>query len=170
MAEVRFIEALDVLFPRGNKLFGEAGEHGEACVPPWPSVAAGAIRSRILADAGADFAAFAQGRPLRDASLQRAIGTPAAPGDFRIGWFSLARRGAGTVEPVFALPGDLYATEKDDRIAYLAPQPVPTRFKASAASESLECLGVLRHAQAENPWEDCGSQVGGLLRTWAARL
>ena len=158
MPESRYIAALDVLFPRGNKLFGDAGQHGEAQMPPWPSIAAGAIRSRMLADAGADFAAFAQGSPLRDASLRQAIGTPTAPGDFRIGWFSLARRGAGTVEPVFALPSDLYATEKDDRIAYLAPQPVPTRFKVSAASESLEYLGVLRHAQREKP-------LGGLWLT-----
>ena len=50
--ETRFLEPLDVLFLRGNQLFGEAGSYGEALMPPWPSVAAGAIRSRILADSG----------------------------------------------------------------------------------------------------------------------
>ena len=41
-----FIEPLDVLILRGNKLFADAGSHGEALMPPWPSVAAGALRSR----------------------------------------------------------------------------------------------------------------------------
>ena len=53
-----FIEPLDVLLLRGNKLFGDPGSHGEALIPPWPSVAAGALRSRMLADAGIDLAAF----------------------------------------------------------------------------------------------------------------
>jgi CRISPR-associated protein Cmr3 len=44
-----FIEPLDVLFLRGNKLFGDPGSFGESLVPPWPSVAAGAIRSALLA-------------------------------------------------------------------------------------------------------------------------
>ena len=48
----RFIEPLDVLFLRGNQLFGEPGSYGEALMPPWPSVAAGALRTRILADDG----------------------------------------------------------------------------------------------------------------------
>ena len=49
-----FIEPLDVLILRGNKLFADAGSHGEALMPPWPSVAAGALRSRMLIDAGID--------------------------------------------------------------------------------------------------------------------
>ena len=54
----RFIEPLDVLFLRGNQLFGEPGSYGEALMPPWPSVAAGALRTRILADDSVDMAAF----------------------------------------------------------------------------------------------------------------
>ena len=55
-----FLEPLDVLYLRGNKLFADAGAHGEALMPPWPSLAAGAIRSRLMAegaslDALADF-------------------------------------------------------------------------------------------------------------------
>lgn len=30
------IEPLDVLILRGNKLFADAGSHGEALMPPWP--------------------------------------------------------------------------------------------------------------------------------------
>lgn len=61
MTEYRFIEPLDVLYLRGNRLFDGAGAHGAALMPPWPSLAAGALRSRMLADGGADMAAFARG-------------------------------------------------------------------------------------------------------------
>jgi CRISPR-associated protein Cmr3 len=43
-------EPLDVLMPRGNRLFG-GGVHGESLMPPWPSVFSGALASRALADA-----------------------------------------------------------------------------------------------------------------------
>lgn len=45
-----FIQPVDVLFLRGNKLFGGPGDHGETLMPPWPSVFTGAICSRMLAD------------------------------------------------------------------------------------------------------------------------
>ncbi|NJD34630.1 MAG: type III-B CRISPR module-associated protein Cmr3 [Betaproteobacteria bacterium] len=157
MPEHRFVEPLDVLFARGNKLFGEAGQHGEAQMPPWPSVAAGAIRSRMLADADADLSAFARGEALADAALREALGTPAEPGSFRIGWFSLARRSGDAAEPLFALPADLNAIEKDDEIAYLNPQATPSKLKASAASERL---AVLRCAKADKA-------LGGLWLTGA---
>jgi len=141
MSETQFIAALDVLFPRGNKLFGDSGQHGEAQIPPWPSVAAGAIRSRMLADAGVDFFAFARGEHVSDTTLHEALGTPAEPGSFRIAWFSVARRVSGKVEPLTALPADLAAAEHEDAIRYLHPHPLPQGFKSSGATE---CLAVLR--------------------------
>ena len=45
MMQYRFIEPLDILNFRGNKSFGEGGEHGESRMPPMPSIFAGAIRS-----------------------------------------------------------------------------------------------------------------------------
>lgn len=148
MPEYRFVESLDVLFPRGNKLFGEAGQYGEAQMPPWPSVVAGAIRSRILVDAGMDVAAFARSEVLADIALRRMLGTPAEPGSFRIGWFTLARRSGKAVEPLFALPADLITIGKDDKIAYLNPQSTPTGLKASAVGERL---AVLRCAETDKP-------------------
>ena len=61
MTQYRFLEPLDVLFLRGNKLFGDPGSYGESLIPPWPSVAAGALRSRILADDGVNLTDFAAG-------------------------------------------------------------------------------------------------------------
>jgi CRISPR-associated protein Cmr3 len=96
-----FIEPIDVLALRGNKLFGEPGSYGESLVPPWPSVAAGAIRSMILARDG-DPAAFARGE-----AKHPTLGTPTEPGPFTLTAFHLARDRGGGVEPLFAPPADV---------------------------------------------------------------
>ncbi len=123
----RFIEPLDVLHLRGNKLFGDPGSFGECLIPPWPSVAAGALRSAMLARDGVDLAAFAQGRvshPL--------LGTPDAPGSFTVVGFTLARRlTCGQVESLHALPADLIA-ETDSRA-----------HRAEAGTESLKLARLL---------------------------
>jgi CRISPR-associated protein Cmr3 len=105
----RFIEPLDVLFLRGNKLFGDPGSNSESLVPPWPSAAAGALRSQLLAHDGGDLNAFAQGH-INHPSL----GTPQAPGSFALTAFHLARRQeGGTVHTLHALPADLVVTAKE---------------------------------------------------------
>lgn len=105
--QTRFIEPLDVLILRGNKLFGDPGSYGEALIPPWPSVAAGAIRSRMLTDDNIDMQAFARGQ-IEHATL----GTPAQPGSFTLSAFHLARRKAGgATELLIAPPADLSIVE-----------------------------------------------------------
>lgn len=89
MLHTRFIEPLDVLFLRGNRLFGEPGSHGESLLPPWPSVAAGALRALHHAETGK--------------VLDRAD-------DFRLCAFGLGRRQAGQIEAIHALPADLSVT------------------------------------------------------------
>lgn len=107
--EHRFIEPLDVLFLRGNKLFGDPGSHGESLVPPWPSAAAGALRSQLLAHEGVDLAGFAKGQ-INHPSL----GKPNAPGPFAITDFSVSRQLAdGKLQTLHALPADLVVTEED---------------------------------------------------------
>ncbi len=127
------IEPLDVLFLRGNKLFGDPGSFGESLVPPWPSVAAGAIRSALLAHKGIDLQAFAAGR-VSDPEL----GTPEQPGPFRVLDFRLARRFAdGRIEPLYLPPADLVIRRKDDgtiECARMRPQAVPRGIASSAAT------------------------------------
>lgn len=104
-----FIEPLDVLFLRGNKLFGDPGSYGESLIPPWPSVAAGAIRSRMLSDDGVDLAAFSAGKVEHST-----LGTPAQPGAFAVTAFHLARRHTGgRMEALIALPADLVVSEDE---------------------------------------------------------
>ena len=112
-----FIEPLDVLFLRGNKLFGDPGSFGESLVPPWPSAAAGALRSAMLARDGIDLAAFARGEVEHPT-----LGTPSQPGPFTVVGFTLARKGADArIESLHALPADLIAqTEGDGRITQIS--------------------------------------------------
>lgn len=153
MTEYRFIEPLDVLYLRGNKLFDGAGAHGAALMPPWPSLAAGALRSRMLADDGADMAAFARSEPLADLRLAEALGTPDQPGSFRIAGFTLARRVSDAIDPCFPLPADVVVTDKElNDASYLEPTAVAGALRSSAAFAKLP---ILRAAKPAKP-------IGGL--------
>jgi CRISPR-associated protein Cmr3 len=140
-----FLEPLDVLYLRGNKLFADAGAHGEALMPPWPSLAAGAIRSRLMAEG---------------ASLETLA-------DFRLTQFGLARlHESKAFERLWPLPADVIVS---DEIAladatYLRPCPTPTGVASSHALPKLPTL------QTNIP----GKPVAGLwltgdgIATWLA--
>lgn len=156
-----FIEPLDVLFLRGNKLFGDPGSHGESLVPPWPSVAAGALRSRMLADDGVDLAAFGQGR-----IDHPTLGTPASPGSFTVTAFHLARRFVdGRVELLMVQPADLQISEEAGAVTVHRIQP--TALAAGLlSSSSLPLMPVL-------PESTRGKPAGGYWLTetaWYAYL
>jgi CRISPR-associated protein Cmr3 len=112
-----FIEPLDVLYLRGNKLFGDPGAHGEALMPPWPSLAAGAIRSRLMME----------GETLESLAA------------FRLTQFALARRlpsSAGNqpsaVELLWPLPADVMVTDEQlNDTAYLHPAVLPPGIATS---------------------------------------
>ncbi len=111
-ATQHFIQPVDVLFLRGNKLFGDPGSFGESHVPPWPSVAAGALRSALLVHKGIDPVQFARGQ-----QAVPELGTPQEPGPFTLTAFHLARlKGTpegksidlNSIEPLFQVPADLF--------------------------------------------------------------
>jgi CRISPR-associated protein Cmr3 len=145
----RFIEPLDVLFLRGNKLFGDPGSFGESLVPPWPSVAAGAIRSRMLADDRVDLAAFARGKVAHPT-----LGTPAQPGSFAVIAFHLARRHTdGRVEALTAPPADVVITRTEAGSVEVR-KLTPTRLPGGgglACSYPLPCVPVLAQAERGKP-------------------
>lgn len=142
-----FLEPLDVLFLRGNKLFGDPGSYGESLVPPWPSVAAGALRSRMLADDGVDLAAFAQGKVAHPT-----LGMPGEPGAFAVSAFQLARRYAdGRIEALYAPPADLVISE-DDAGKHSARRLQPMQDLAGlAASTPFAALPILAEATRGKP-------------------
>jgi CRISPR-associated protein Cmr3 len=145
--EHRFIEPLDVLFLRGNKLFGDPGSHGESLVPPWPSAAAGALRSQLLAHDGTDLAAFAKGQ-----ITHPSLGTPAVPGSFALTAFTLARQlKGGTLQTLHALPADLVVTDKDGdkkHIQSLRPQAPHTGLLSSSGFAQVPLLAETERCKA----------------------
>ncbi|MDP1699058.1 MAG: type III-B CRISPR module-associated Cmr3 family protein [Xanthomonadaceae bacterium] len=143
-----FLEPLDVLFLRGNKLFGDPGSYGEALIPPWPSVAAGALRSRMLVDDGIDLAAFARGE-----INHPTLGTPAKPGTFAVTAFHLARRGPdGNVECLIQPPADLVLSEADDgTLGVRALNPNALSNSGLCSSFPLPQLPVLAEPARRKP-------------------
>lgn len=133
-----FLEPLDVLYLRGNKLFADAGAHGEALMPPWPSLAAGAIRSRLMAEG---------------TSLETLA-------DFQLTQFGLARLHEGEfAEHLWPLPADVIVSDEAGLAdaTYLLPCPMPTGIVSSHALPKLPTL------QTEIP----GKPVAGLWLTGA---
>lgn len=142
-----FVEPLDVLLLRGNKLFGDPGSYGESLIPPWPSVAAGAVRSRMLVDDGVDLAAFSQSR-----IAHPTLGTPSKPGSFVLTGFHLARRlGDGTVEALFAPPADLVIQQSETgHLALVRLHPVEMH-QAMSTAFGLPKLPVLAQSTRSKP-------------------
>ncbi len=135
MSSVRycFLEPVDVLFLRGNKGYGDPGCYGDSHVPPWPSVIAGALRTRVLVDDGVDLAAFAQGR-----ITHPTIGTPDQPGSFRLLAFHLARRFPDCrVEALVAPPADLVITQ-DEKFMLAVGALRPVRLPEAGLLDSYQ--------------------------------
>lgn len=147
----RFIEPLDVLFLRGNQSFGDPGSYGDALMPPWPSVAAGAIRSRILADDDTDLTAFGKGEVMHPS-----LGTPAQPGSFVLSAFHVARRRAdGDTELLIAPPADLFISvnESDKPEAQrLTPTLPPPGILSSCPLPRLPVLAQAERSKATSGW------------------
>jgi len=148
---MRFIEPLDVLILRGNRLFGDPGSYGESQMPPWPSVVSGALRSRILADTGTNLTAFAQGgvnHPI--------LGTPTQPGEFRLASLQVARRHGTGVEMLFPLPADLsIASDEGEtlQIRRLEPQTLNPALRHSGVLPRLPILAeTARSKPASGYW------------------
>lgn len=145
----RFIEPLDVLFLRGNKLFGDPGSFGECQILPWPSVAAGAIRSRMLADDQTDLNDFAANK------IQHPeLGTPKEPGAFVLSGFYLAQRRSEQIELLMPPPADLVISKSDaDTLSIQNLQPTAITLASSAA---LPLMPVLAQGnQRSKPVSGC---------------
>ena len=152
--ERHFIEPLDVLFLRGNKLFGDPGSFGESLVPPWPSAAAGALRSALLVNKGIDPVRFAKGE-IDDPEL----GTPERPGTFALTTFQLARRHRGDagrsehVEALFAPPADLVVYAHDGgvpNVRMLRPRSLHDGVLCSQATPLLAVLAEDKRGKPEH--------------------
>lgn len=149
--EYRFIQPLDVLFLRGNKLFGDPGSYGECLIPPWPSVAAGAIRSRMLTDDTVDgkridLAAFGRGEVAHPT-----LGTPKHPGSFTLSGFYLARAQQGQHEILVAPPADLVISKTDAGVLQVNRlKPLTVQLLSSFPLAQLPVLSQSQRNKAES--------------------
>jgi CRISPR-associated protein Cmr3 len=145
-------DALDVLMLRGNRLFG-GGVHGESFMPPWPSVFAGALASRALADAGRIGEITRQpGRA--DTILAETLGA-----DYALTAIALARGD----EALFPAPADLVAMEGPD-LAPLSPQILGGSPFGIALSNALPVLLSLRSSKRGKPLGGQWTTAAGLTK------
>lgn len=162
MSETVFIEPLDVLYLRGNQLFEGAGAYSTPLMPPWPSLAAGALRSRMMADAGVDTAAFRNGKAAIAEPLDRVLGTLEQPGTFTLTHFSLARREERGVEPIYPLPTDLVVTGNESEVEAvyrLGSNPLPEGVRGSTNTAEL---GMMKSAHQKKRLNDCWLSQSGM--------
>ncbi len=125
------IEPLEPITFRGNRNFGSSADHGGSAMPPWPSVFAGALRSAILGHNPVALAAYNNRRFELPGEIGRVLGTPYAPGTFRIVWASLAQKKDGHWSPVLPTPADLILPRKQ-KLRFLKPAPLPPTLQASS--------------------------------------
>jgi CRISPR-associated protein Cmr3 len=149
--QYRYVEAVDTLTFRGNRLFGAPGSYGDARFPPGPSVLAGAFRSLLLTKLPREIGAFTQGKRLSAPVLDGILGTPADPGSFTVTQVGPARKMRnGKKEPLLPLPADLIVTGQGETVQRLEPQPLPTGIKTGQPAE-LPCIPVLRQGKQTKP-------------------
>lgn len=158
----RFVKPLDVMFLRGNQLFGEPGSYGSSQMPPWPSVMAGALRTRILVDDGLDPADFARGASHPD------LGTVQEPGKFILRDFCLARLSGGQASPelLMPLPADLQIMADSRpgflpsvrKVLQLRPVALHAKIATSMPLQKHAVIARNQQAKADSGWwlRQCG--------------
>lgn len=138
-----FLEPIDVLYLRGNPHFGTAGAHGAALMPPWPSLAAGALRSRLIAEG---------------VSVENLAA-------FRLTHFGLAQRRGERAELLLPLPADVLVTSEDLSDArYARPTALPQPI---ATSHPLPKIPVFASDKPAKPVGGLWLTVEG-IRAWLA--
>lgn len=145
MSEFHFLQPLDVLYLRGNRLFGDSSAAGEAVMLPWPSMAAGALRSQLLAGHDIDVGRFAQGKAALPGALAQSLGTPEQPGGFRVSHFLLGKYDSDThtLQNVYLpLPADVVVVADGDnrKIHALQPHGLPDAIQTSSPCLQIPVL------------------------------
>jgi CRISPR-associated protein Cmr3 len=111
-------------------------------MPPWPSVAAGALRSLLYAG---------DGKVLDD------------PEDFRLTAFHIARRNHGQTEAVYALPADLVVSGERNKPQVNRLQPVALA-EGILSSSSLLKVPVLAERERSKPLSGFWLSSSGWIR------
>jgi CRISPR-associated protein Cmr3 len=140
MINHHFIEPIDTLILRSNKLFGEAGNFAASQTLPWPSVLSGSIRSAIMARDKMDFTAFAQSK-----TSHPNFGSYCEPGNFLLCAFGLMRRMKnGGYESIHKLPADVVvAQDSAKKFGVVVRQAKPTRLHSRLSSSAATAASAV---------------------------
>lgn len=135
-----FIEPVDTLSMRGNKLFGEPGSYGESDFPPRPSVLSGAFRSVLFVQCHGD--------------LDYVLNSP-----FMLSAVFPARMEAnGRLEHFLPLPADIVVTQGGEQILRQQPTDLASVIQHNQ-NHRLPMMAVLRQKKAAK------AEAGWLLNT-----
>ncbi len=147
----RFVQPVDAVSIRGNKLFGDAGAFGESHFPPRPSVLSGAFRSALLAGAGNEIETFRNNQPLSDDALRDILGTPEKPGAFAItGVFPARKANGADVEIFLPMPADILVFSEGRTIRRMRPQELDKTILYSSIP-NLPYVPILRQDKQTKP-------------------
>jgi CRISPR-associated protein Cmr3 len=143
-----YVRPTDSLFVRGNLAFGDSGEHGNSQMPPPPSLFAGAFRSALLGQDVEHLSSFLSRGRCTDVALGQCLGSPDAPGTFRVTWLSLAGDPGGQAapEPMAPLPADLLMLGR--QFARLEPRAAANGVQSAG---DLPLRATLVSAKQEKP-------------------
>lgn len=175
MTDYYFVNPTESLFVRGNLAFGDGGEHGAGMMPPPPSLFAGAFRSAILGRDPDALSRFLREGRAGEANLDAALGAfdpstglPVSPGQFRLGWVSLAGQskvGESDAEGILPLPADLMRLESG--LCRLTPGD-PSGLVATG--HPLPMVAMMRAGKQEKPQAGSYLREAGFSEHLAARL
>ena len=145
-----FVEPLDILTFRGNRMFGDEGTFGETSVVPPPSVLAGAFRSLLFSQLDLEQQRDFQDGKQPKCTVGEQLGTPESPGTFKLRWLSLGRiqrdgSNNGRIELLVATPSDVALVKEHDEQAEVAKvaglvSPPSGVVMSSAITEQLSML------------------------------
>ncbi len=119
MTRFFFVEPLDVVAFRGNKMFGQSGSFGETSVMPYPSVFAGAFRSILFMHLSRSGKMDFLNNVAIESELGSEIGTSSTFGSLKISWSSLAvgeleDETVVSAQPLYPLPSDSISFDGGD--------------------------------------------------------
>ncbi|HID00117.1 MAG TPA: hypothetical protein EYP05_02080 [Piscirickettsiaceae bacterium] len=153
-----WIEPLDTLSFRGNRLFGDPGSFGESMMPPWPSVFAGAFRAAILQwDSSFDLDAWKRGE-IAHPIVGSWQGGEFKPGSLQLGPVFIGRKTQGdAVETLHFPPQDVLITqpkgEPAPTITYLKPHDLgQTGLKGRFVTTQQPVARLSRRAKPQSGW------------------
>jgi CRISPR-associated protein Cmr3 len=114
-------------------------------------MAAGAIRSQLLASHNVNSGQFAENKEALTGALAASLGTPEQPGDFRLSHFLLAKYGASLTEVYLPVPADVVVLEENanKHIHYLEPHILPEAIQTSSVCLQIPVLRTAKQAKPE---------------------